>query len=92
MTFKNKPDVLMQRYGDLYKYVSIFVEHLAIAMVDSEAFFQTLCKKYYLKLEGIGPLFFHLRCNIYRDDNETSRLASKKYIERMVDNYESIFD
>ena len=55
---KADPDVWMrpQPGGTCYEYIAVYVNDLAIAAKDPQAFCNELKKKYNLKLKGVGPL------------------------------------
>jgi hypothetical protein len=89
---KGEPDIWMRDAGDKYEYIAVYVDDLAFALKDPEAFVNTLKEKYSFKLKGTGPLGFHLGCDFYRDDDGTLCMSPKKYISRMHDNYVRLFD
>ena len=55
---KADPDVWMRPEpgGTCYEYIAVYVDDLAIAAKDPQAFCNELKKKYNLKLKGVGPL------------------------------------
>ena len=61
---KTDPDVWMRPGpgGTCYEYIAVYVDDLAIAAKDPQAFCNELKKKDYLKLKGVGPLEYHLGC------------------------------
>ena len=54
---KADPDVWMRPEpgGTCYEYIAVYVDDLAIAAKDPQAFCNELKKKYNLKLKGVGP-------------------------------------
>ena len=48
--------------GTCYEYLAVYVDDLAIAAKDPQAFYNELKKRYNLKLKGAGPLEYHLGC------------------------------
>jgi Reverse transcriptase (RNA-dependent DNA polymerase) len=88
---KAEPDIWMRRAGDKYEYVAVYVDDLAIALVDPQAFVDTLEKQHKFKLKGTGPISFHLGMDFTRDDDGTLCLSPTKYIEKMVANYQKVF-
>ena len=50
-----------------------------------------LITKYKFKLKGTGTIVFHLGCDFFWDDDCVLCMAPKKYIEKMVANYECMF-
>ena len=64
---KAEPDIWMRRKDDLYEYIAVYVDDLAIAAKDPEQITNTLTKEYGFKLKGTGPLSYHLGCDYFRD-------------------------
>ena len=48
-------------------------------------------EKYGYKLKGVGPISFHLGCDFFRDADGTLCQAPRRYIEKMIKSYESLF-
>ena len=88
---KAEPDIWMRANGDVYEYIAVYVDDLAIAMLNPEEFVKILIDKYKFKLKGTGPISFHLGCEFVRDDEGILCLRPRKYIERMVASYEQMF-
>ena len=42
--------------GTCYEYIAVYVDDLAIAAKDPQAFCHELKRRYNLKLKGVGPL------------------------------------
>ena len=70
---KADPDVWMRPEpgGTCYEYIAVYVDDLAIAAKDPQAFCNKLKKRYNLKLKGVGPLEYHLGCTYKRDPDGT---------------------
>jgi hypothetical protein len=66
-----EPDVWMRKNGELYEYVAVYVDDLAIAMKDPKTFTDTLTNKYKFKLKGTGPISFHLGIDFRREEDGT---------------------
>ena len=82
----------MQPSGDAYEYVAVYVDDLAFAVRNPEAFVKCLEEKYNFKLKGTGEVSFHLGADFTRDDDGTLCLRPTKYItERLVKSYEKMF-
>ena len=66
---KSDPCVRMrpEQGGTCYEYIAVYVDDLAIAAKDPQAFCHELKKKYNLKLEGVGPLEYHLGCTYKKE-------------------------
>ena len=70
---KADPDAWMRPEpgGTCYEYIAVYVDDLAIAAKDPQAFCNELKKKYNLKLKGVGPLEYHLGCTYKKDPDGT---------------------
>ena len=70
---KADPDAWMRPEpgGTCYEYIAVYVDDLAIAAKDPQAFCNELKKKYNLKLKGVGPLEDHLGCTYKKDADGT---------------------
>jgi hypothetical protein len=88
---KAEPDIWLRRNGDIYEYVAVYVDDLAIAMKDPKSLTDVLRDKHKFKLKGTGPIEFHLGCDFFREDNGTLCMAPRKYIDKMLQNYERMF-
>ena len=89
---KAEPDIWLRRNGSVHEYIAVYVDDLALAMVDPQSLIDILTKEpYNFKLKGSGPITFHLGMDFERDPDGTLCLAPKKYIEKMISNYEKLF-
>ena len=70
---KTDPDAWMspEPRGTCYEYIVVYVDDLAIAAKDPQAFCNELKKKYNLKLKRVGPLEYHLGCTYKKDPDGT---------------------
>jgi hypothetical protein len=68
---------------DIYKYVAVYVDDLALGMKNPKEFVDILCNKQKFKTKGTRPINFHLGMKFSRDDDTTLRLLSAKYFEQM---------
>ena len=57
--------------GTCYEYIAVYVDDLAIAAKDCQAFCNELKNKYNLQLKGAGPLEYHLGCTYKKDPDGT---------------------
>jgi hypothetical protein len=57
----------MQKKGNLYEYIAVYVDNLAIAMKDPKEFTDVVEAKHKFKLKGTGPITFHLGVDFTRD-------------------------
>ena len=87
---KADPDIWMKssKDGSHYEYIAVYVDDLAICMKDPKSFCDTLKEKYKLKLEGVGPINYHLGCGYARDKDGTLVADPRKYVEKILESYE----
>ena len=88
---KAEPDIWMRKNGEIYEYIAVYVDDLAIAAKDPKSITETLQKKYRFKLKGTGPIKYHLGMNFFRNREGTLCIAPRKYLERMEETYERLF-
>ena len=90
---KADPDVWMRPEpgGTCYEYIAVYVDDLAIAAKDPQAFCNELKKKYNLKLKGVGPLEYHLGCTYKKDPDETLAADPRRYVNKILESYERMF-
>ena len=88
---KAEPDIWMRRKDNLYEYVAVYVDDLAIAMNNPKEFIDVLEQKHKFKTKGSGPISFHLGMDFYRDDDNTLCISPVKYIDKLIKNYEKLF-
>ena len=88
---KAEPDIWMRKNGDVYEYIAVYVDDLAIAAKSPKEIADTLINKYNFKLKGTEPINFYLGCNFFRDEDGVLCFAPKKYIEKMVSSFEKMF-
>src|SRR6187200_1354533 len=81
----------MRRIGEQYKYIAVYVDDLAFALEEPQAFIDILKNKYNFKIKEAGPLKFHLGADFFIDDEGTLCMAPYKYIERITASYEKMF-
>ena len=90
---KADPDVWMRPEpgGTCYEYTAVYVDDLAIAAKDPQAFCNVLKEKYNLKLKGVGPLEYHLGCTYKKDPDGTLAADPRRYINKILESYERMF-
>jgi Reverse transcriptase (RNA-dependent DNA polymerase) len=88
---KPEPDIWIRRNGDLYDYVAVYVDDLAIAMKIPKEFDDILENVHQFKTKGTGPVSFHLGMEFLHEDDKTFSLSSTKYIEKLVKKYKLMF-
>ena len=90
---KADPDVWMRPEpgGTCYEYIAVYVDDLAIAAKDPQAFCNDLKKKYNLKLKGVGPLEYHLGCTYKKDPDGTLAADPRRYVNKILESYKRMF-
>jgi Reverse transcriptase (RNA-dependent DNA polymerase) len=81
----------MRKKGNLYEYIAVYVDDLAIAMKNPKELIDILEKQHKFKLKGTGPISFHLGMDFTRDEDNTLCISPIKYIDKLVKNYEKSF-
>ena len=91
---KADPDVWMRPEpgGTCYEYIAVYVDDLAIAAKDPQAFCNELKKRYNLKLKGVGPLEYHLGCTYKKDPDGTLAADPRRYVNKILESYERMFN
>ena len=88
---KADSDVWMRRAGNVYEYIAVYTDDLAIVSPDPKAIIDALEKRSGFKLKGVGPLQYHLGCDYTRDNDGTLVYGPRRYIEKMITTYEKMF-
>ena len=91
MPCRAEPDIWIRRQGNTYEYIAVYVDDLTLAMEDPESFINVLKVKYNFHFKGTGPLTFQLGADFHHDNYGTLSMAPRKYIERLIKNYECMF-
>jgi hypothetical protein len=86
-----EPDIWMRRDGIIWEYIAVYVDDLVFAMKDPQTFVNKLKEEHKFKLKGTGDIAYHLRCDFFREDDGALCMAPRKYIEKMLGNYEHMF-
>ena len=86
-----EPDIWLRRNGNVYKYIDVYVDDLALAMKNPDKFIEAMKAKFKFKFKGVGPITYHLGMDFFRNEDGVLCLAPCKYIERIMANYEPIF-
>ena len=91
---KADPDVWMRPEpgGTCYEYIAVYVDDLAIAAKDPQAFCNELKQRYNLKLKGVGPLEYHLGCTYKKDPDGTLAADPRRYVNKILESYERMFN
>ena len=88
---KAERDIWMRDCGDHYEYIGVYVDDLIIASKDPQGIVDILMGEHNFKLKGTGEVNFHLGCDFFRDKDGRLCFAPRKYIEKMLANYERIY-
>ena len=86
-----EPDIWMHRNGNVYEYIAVYVDDLAIAAKTPKDIVDVLMVHYRFKLKGTGSITFHLGCDFFRDEDGVLCFAPKKYIDKMIVAYQQMF-
>jgi hypothetical protein len=76
---------------NVYEYIDVYVDDLAIAAKDPREIVNVLERKYKFKLKGTGPISFHLGMGFFRDEEGVLCLSPRHYIEWMISTYVTLF-
>jgi len=88
---KAEPDIWMRDKGTHYEYIGVYVDDLLIVSKTPRELVDILEKTHKFKLKGTGPIEFHLGCDFFRDEEGNLCYAPKRYIEKILANFERIF-
>ena len=86
-----EPDIWMRDKDDHYEYIGVYVDDLLIVSKNPQDIIDQLTKVHSFKLKGTGPIQCHLGCDFFRDEDGVLCYAPRKYIEKVLDNYERIY-
>ena len=81
----------MRDKGDHYEFIGVYVDDLLIISRDCQSIITALEKEHCFKLKGSGPVSFYLGCDFFRDDDGVLCYAPRKYIEKLLANYQRIY-
>jgi len=84
-------DVWIRANGRVYKYIAVWVDDIAVAAHSPGDIIDQLKEQHKYKLKGVGPLEYHLGCTFEQDKDNTLSYHPKKYIARMMEQYESMY-
>jgi Reverse transcriptase (RNA-dependent DNA polymerase) len=89
-----EPDIWMRIGEDQlhYEYIAVYVDDVAIASKNPGKIVDILANNHGIKLKSTGPLSYHLGCDFTRDPDGTLAMGPRKYIEKLIDNYEHMFN
>jgi hypothetical protein len=70
--------------------IAVYVGDLLIAARNPKEIVQTLEEQHKLKLEGVGPMTYHLGRDYFCDHDGTLCFGPRKYITKMMDQFRDI--
>ena len=90
---KADPYVWMRENNNLkcYEYIATYVDDLCIAAQNPGQIIQVHKENYKLKVKGDVPLSHQLGADYTRDKDNSLVCQPKKYIDRMIESYHSMF-
>ena len=90
---RSEPDIWMRlnKEHDVYEYIAVYVDDLAIAAKDCQPIIDTLANKYHFKLKGTGKIQYHLGMDFFRDNNDDLCVSPRRYIDKICDSFERMF-
>ena len=81
----------MREKNSLHEYIVVYVVNLAIATKDPNEMIDALTNKHKFKLKGTAPIRYHLGCDFFRDEDSTLCFSPRKYIEKTIEGYITMF-
>jgi hypothetical protein len=88
---KAEADIWMREGNGVYDYIAVCVDDLLIAARNPEEIVQTLQENHGFKLKSVGKVTYDLGCDYFREKDRTLWYGPKKYIGKIVDQYERMF-
>ena len=88
---KAEDDIWFRRNGHHYEYIASYVDDLYIVAKDPLHIIKQLEGIHKYKLKGTGPISYHLGCDYFEDEDGTMAYAPRKYIKKLINDYESMF-
>ena len=86
-----EPDIWIQQNGDIYEYISLYVENLAIYARNIKRLMDALKKKYKVKIKWKGKISSHLAYDFFCDSDSILCFPPKIYIGKIVQTYMTMF-
>ena len=88
---KAEPDIWMRQNREVYEYIGMYIDDLAIIGKYLLEIADVLEQKYKFKMKGTGTISFHLGMDFFHDNNGILCLSPKHYIKCMISTYVTIF-
>jgi hypothetical protein len=86
-----EPDIWLRANHNVYEYIGVYVDDLAILAKDPQSITEKLTNHYKFKLKGTGPMTFHLGCDYTWDEHSVLCISPTKYIHKVIDAYNQMF-
>ena len=88
---KADPYVWIREMKTKYEYVAVYVHDLCIASEKPQQIIKDLKEKFKLKINGNGPLEYHLGCDYKLHKDNTLVAQPIKYISKILESYKKMF-
>ena len=86
------PDVWLRRAGEVYEYLTIWVDDLLVALKQPQKFMDALqAPPHNYKLKGVGTPKYHLGGDFFHDSDGTLCYGAQTYIKRLAATYTQLF-
>ena len=86
-----EPDIWIRLNKDVYEYIAVYVDDLAIVAKNPKSMYNTLLNKHKFKLKGTGPISYHLGMGFVQNDDVTLCILPIKYINKICKSFTRIF-
>jgi hypothetical protein len=80
-----EPDIWLSGNHNVYEYIGVNVDDLAIVAKDPQSITDKLSNYYKFKLKGTGPMTFHLGCDYTHNEHGVPCISLTKYIHKVID-------
>jgi hypothetical protein len=81
----------MRPNGEIYEYIAVYVDDLALVMKNPKGFVALLEHKYKFKFKGTGHIKYHLGMDFEVEQDGTLKYTPKSYIEKMVETHTRMY-
>ena len=87
-----EPDIWMRRNGDIYEYITVYINNLVFAVKNPKSFIKLLKTKYKFQFKESGSISYYLDANFEHDINGVLCMSQSKYITQwLASSYENLF-
>ena len=88
---KAENDIWMHKNQELYEYIAVYVDDIMVAARNPSEITKRLESEHRFKLKGVGSMKYHLGCDYFRDEDGTLCFGPRKYIDKMIEQFERMF-